>query len=286
MAMPSVLAAPATVNTPGGDKDDKDAFPIASTPLGQINAHAVDLTGLSVPRGLLGQQPADAPAALGYLRNVLLLESTTAAVKDQVWRHIAQTARTRGPRQADWNLFALGVAYPGLRKRARKLTPPPTPFGRVKDVHFELAVEFLLALHRLDLHTPNVISRLMGAAYDQASGRKKPKDQPREVDVALVDPDELHQALERGEVTAYTGPDTEPHEMLNQLVHRSAQPDHHGPTLTEQHAALIARTYLDGHPLGDVAADLDLSLPTASKRRRRGAGIIARLLGRADLADQ
>lgn len=219
------------------------------------------MTGLSVPRGLLGQQPADAPAALGYLRNVLLLESTRAAVKDQVWRHIAQTARTRGPRQADWNLFALGMAYPGLRKRARKLTPPPTPFGRVRDVHFELAVEFLLALHRLNLHTPNVISRLIGAAYDQASGRKKP-ERPREVDVDLVDPDELHQALERGEVTAYTGPDTEPHQVLNQLVDRSASPDYQGPTLTAEHAALIARTYLDGQPLGEVAADLDLSLPT------------------------
>jgi hypothetical protein len=35
-----------------------------------------------------------------------------------------------------------------------------------------------------------------------------------------------------------------------------------------------------------VADALELSLPTASKHRKRGARIIARLFGRADLADQ
>jgi hypothetical protein len=254
-----------------------------STPLGEMNALAAGLTDLSVPRGLLAQRPPDAPARLGYLRNELLLTTTPGEIRDRVWRHVGLSARERGERQGDWNLFALGLAYPGLRTRAFLLTPPPVAFTEVKRVHFELSAEFLLALHRLSLDTPNVVNRLLGAAYDQASGRKAPR-QPPWVDIATVTDAELYDPTGRNSPQPHTGPG-EPRDVLNRLLRESNTPGHPGPTLTAEHAALIARTYLDGQMLYQVAADLGLSKDNASKRRKRGAGIVARLLGRPTLAE-
>jgi hypothetical protein len=263
--------------------EDREPFPIASTPLGQINALAVALTDLSVPRGMLDQTPADSPATFGYLRNYLMLSTNPDEIKDRVWRHVGETARVPGPRQADWNVFALGLGYPGLRKRARQIAPSPTAFKLVRLVHYELAIEFLLALHRLSLDTPHIPARVLGAAYDQASRRKAPRRAP-DIDIAALTEAELHEAFERTRAHPYTGPDDE-RDVLNRLVKRCNSPGHPGPTLSEQQAALIARTYLDGEMLYDVAAEFGLSGNNASKRRIRGAAIVATLLGRPQLAD-
>lgn len=261
------------------DELPPEQFPTTSTPLGKINELAGQLSDLWVPRGLLGQQPADAPARVGYLRNVLLLNSTPAHVRDEVWRFIGAAAREE---RGDWNLFALGAAYPGLRTRARRLTPPPTPYRIVEAVHYDLAAEFLLAVHRLQLDRPNVISRFLGAAYDQASGRKQPS-RPRTVDIDAVDPAEVETATARDHPLTDPG-SAEPHDVLRRLVtDTSTAPD--GLQLTEQHAALIARTYLEREALTSVAADLGLSVPTASKRRSRAATMIAALLGKPHLSD-
>ncbi len=251
-----------------------EQFPINSTPLGKINDLAVQLSDLWVPRALLGQQPADAPARVGYLRNVLLLGSTPAHVKDEVWRFIGAAAREQ---RGAWNLFALGTAYPGLRTRARRLTPPPTPYTIVEAVHYDLAAEFLFAVHRLRLDRPNVISRFLGAAYDQASGRKQPS-RPRAVDIDAADPAQIETALARDHPPTDLGSD-EPQDVLRRLVtDTSTAPD--GLRLTEQHAALIDQTHLQRRALTTVAADLGLSVPTASKRRSQAEAMIAALLGK------
>jgi len=270
---------PASTAPVADERLPSEEFPISSTPLGKINELAGALSDVWVPRGLLRQQPDDAPARVGYLRNVLLLDSTPTDVRDEVWRFIGGMARQR---RDDWNLFALGVAYPGLRKRARRLAPPPTPFEVVEAVHFDLAAEFLLAVHRLPLHRPNVISRFLGAAYDQASGRKKPP-QPRMVNIDVVDPVEIEEALARNQAAPHTSAE-EPHDVLHRLV-AATDATADGLRLTEQHAVLIQRTYLDGQPLTAVAADLGMSVPTASKRRSRAARLIAALLGRPQLAE-
>ncbi len=140
-----------------------------------------------------------------------------------------------------------------------------------------------MALHRLPLDAPNVISRLVGAAYDQAS-RRKVRREPQWVNIELVSHDALHRALARDQPDAHTGPG-EPRDVLDRLLRESNTPGHPGPTLTEEQAALIARTYLDGHLLAEVAAELGLSVDNASKRRKRAAAIIARLLGRPTLAE-
>ena len=280
--MPTSTTPASTMPTAATTRDElpPEQFPISSTPLGKIDVLAGELSELWVPRGMLGQQPADAPARVGYLRNVLLLDSTPDHVKDEVWRFIGAAAREQ---LGDWNLFALGTAYPGLRKRARRLTPPPTPYRIVEAVHYDLAAEFLLAVHRLKLDRPNVISRFLGAAYDQASGRKQPP-RPRTVDIDAVDPADIETAIARDYQPPLPG-STEPQEVLQRLVtDTTAAPDE--LKLTEQHAALIARTYLEREALTTVAADLGLSVPTASKRRSRAATMIAAHLDKPHLSDR
>lgn len=251
--------------------------PPDDTPLGRINALATNLSGLAVPRKLVGGTPPEAPASLTYLRNRLLLASTPDDLRDRVWRHIAGTARTR---RGDWNLYALGVAYPGLRSRARRLTRPPTPFGVVAAVHFTLAVEFLFALHDLRLDMPNVISRLLGTAYDRTSGRKR--REPRWVDIDTVSEAELHAAMDRHRTHPVGG---DPHDVLDRLV-AATRTARDGYRFTPEHAALVAGTYLDGQRLYTVAATLGLSETNASKRRARAALLIARLLDHPHLAEQ
>jgi hypothetical protein len=103
------------------------------------------------------------------------------------------------------------------------------------------------------------------------------------VNINVVDPAEIEDALARH----HAAPDTSnegPHDVLHRLV-AGAGKALDGLRLSEQLAALIERTYLDGQPLTAVAAELGLSVPTASKRRSRAARLVAVLLGRPQLAE-
>jgi DNA-directed RNA polymerase specialized sigma24 family protein len=123
----------------------------------------------------------------------------------------------------------------------------------------------------------NVASRLIGAAYDQASGRKK-RGGP-----VFVSLDEDMPALP--EQTDWPWSEDGPRRVLDRLV-RSIRDLGDGQRITSTDAMLIARTYLDGDTLRQVAADLGMSESNASKRRSRAETLIARHLGRADLTGQ
>lgn len=265
------------ISTPlGRTPPDKEPFPIGSTPIGKVGLLAAGLDTPTVPRGLLGYTPRHAQARMMYVRNRLLLGSTPKHVKDRVWTYVANAARTY---RGDWNLFALGLAYPGLRARAYKLTPPPVAFDAVVALHFRLMEEFLFALHRLSPDSPNVISRLVGAAYDQASERKRTR-RVRLVNIEMVERDELEAAMEREHLRPTN---RDPRSVLDRLVRKTANA-RDGYRITAQNAELIARTYLDGEALKATAAELSLSEANASKRRKRTAALIAHALGRPDLA--
>lgn len=246
---------------------------IDATPLGRINQLAVDHLTLTVPSTLIDGDAPVVPLTLLDLRIRLLRRSTPGEVRDRAWRHIGQLARAE---RGDWNLFALGLAYPGLRARAWRLTEGLS-FHQAAQVHFRLAGEFLFALHRLDLDKPNVASRLIGAAYDQATGRKK-RAEPVIIGLdgdTLTGPDEI----------AYSRSEDGPRRVLDRLVSRTRSASD-GQQITELHATLIARTYLDGDKLKQVAADLGMSESNASKHRTRAEALIARQLGRPGLVGQ
>jgi hypothetical protein len=276
-----VPATPAPPDAPDTDKPDtwqeKNPYPEDKLPLGRINLYAVDRLTLTLPSTLVDPRSPARPLPLVDAR-IRAMRAGTPEIKDQTWRHLAQLARAE---RDEWNLFALGMAYPGLRA---KITPYVKGRGlswhEAVDVHFTMAVEFLFALHRLDLARPWVFSRLLGAAYDHASGRKaSPEPELVSLDRMRTQDREVIEDRERPEIQQPPG---EPEQVLDRLVRQTREaPDGH--RITARHAELIARTYLAGEKLTTVAASLGIGQSSASKQRARAAYLIALLLGRADL---
>jgi hypothetical protein len=251
------------------------SHPEDKLPLGQINLYAIDRLTLTVPSTIIDPRPPVRPLTVLEAR-ITAMRSKDPQARDQAWRHVAQLARTE---RGDWNLFALCMAYPGLRA---KITPhvkrKGLSFPQAAAVHYTMAIEFLFALHRLDLARPYLLSRLIGAAYDQASGRKQ-RPEPVTVNLEQMSEADWAAAAEQQHEEADLRP---VRQVLNRLVRQTRDaPD--GQRLTGRHAALIARTYLAGETLTAVAASLGISQSNASKRRTRAEHLIAVLLDRADL---
>ncbi|MFI6759455.1 hypothetical protein ACIBF5_09995 [Micromonospora sp. NPDC050417] len=248
------------------------------TPLGQIETEAISRTVLTIPSTVIDPDTPAVPLLMLDFR--LLVIRSAPEARDRAWRHLGELARTR---RGDWNLYALGVAYPHLRAQVNTLTRTLTP-DRARQVHFTLAIEFLLTLHDLDLTAPRVFPRLTDTALTRTSGRKRRKRPP------TYDLDTL--AAEHTPISRHGNPepDTELRDANRETVHdvldrltREANDSSGRARITPLHADLIRRTYLDGKALRDVAAELNISETNASKQRKRTAHILARLLGRDDL---
>ncbi|ROO59569.1 hypothetical protein EDC02_1369 [Micromonospora sp. Llam0] len=245
------------------------------TVLGQIETQARTRIALDIPSNVV--DPDMPPTPLPMVDFRLHVMRAPGPIRDRAWRHLAETARAH---RGDWNLYALGVAYPKLRTQANKLTAHLAP-GPAAQAHYTLAIEFLFALHRLDLTTPQLFPRLTDAAYTHASGRKRQHPPPLYDLDAL--PDDRIPRSEHGNPEADANQETV-HDVLNRLV-AQANTRTGRQTISDTQATLIRRTYLNGETLRAVAADLHLSEPSASKQRSRVATTIARLLGRHDLIE-
>ncbi|MFY1637259.1 hypothetical protein ACN27F_28985 [Solwaraspora sp. WMMB335] len=250
------------------------------TVLGQIEAQARTRITLTVPSNAI--DPDTPPTLLPMVDFRLHVMRAPGHVRDRAWRHLAETARAH---RGDWNLYALGVAYPKLRTQANKLTAYLAP-GPAAQAHYTLAIEFLFALHRLDLTTPQLFPRLTDAAYTHASGRKR-QHPPPIYDLDALPDDRIPRA-------EYGNPEHDAHlndanqetvhDVLDRLVaHTDTRLGRQ--TISDTQATLIRRTYLNGETIRAVAADLHLSEPSASKQRTRAATTIAKLLGRHGLTE-
>src|SRR5262249_45600176 len=142
-------------------------------------------------------------------------------------------------------------------------------------IHYTMAIEFLTALRRLDLGRPYLLSRFIGAAYDRATGRKKPPE-PDLLSLQQMK-EEDWEAAERQESVADMH---EVRRVLSRLI-RQTRDAKDGQRITERHAKLIARTYIGGESLNTVAAALGMAQSNASKQRTRAGNLIAVQLGRA-----
>ncbi|MFI9638970.1 hypothetical protein ACIG87_02720 [Micromonospora sp. NPDC051925] len=250
------------------------------TVLGQIETQARTRLTLTVPSSVI--DPDTPPAPLPMIDFRLHVMRAAGHVRDRAWRHLAEAARAH---RGDWNLYALGIAYPKLRAQANKLTAYRAA-GPATQAHFTLAIEFLFALHRLDLTTPQVFPRLIDAAYTHASGRKRQHPPPMYDLDAL--PDDRIPRSEHGNPEHDTELHQANHETVHAVLDRLTTQANTSPgrqAISDTQATLIRRTYLDGETLRTVAAELNLSEPSASKQRSRAATTVARLLGRHHLAE-
>ncbi|MET8063865.1 hypothetical protein [Micromonospora sp. NPDC005313] len=311
IALPGQLtfSAPPTADT----ADPVDALvKQKALPAGQVLSAAITLCRVGVPKGWLTGTDDPRPARADEVLRRLLADDATREIKDQVWRHIVRQVRHDPDNREDWNLYALGVAARGLFSRAARLAMPDDPAARVIAAQNTLIYAFLDRMQatvttaagtrwRLDIDRPNVYSRLLGGAYDHASGRTEHRrkqltrrhdetaaehqaritrlreEEPREVPVGGDDEISTHHARH------HHGPDRRGMDAviarLEEFVAQSARmppADRIDPASAE----LLRRTYLDGEPLGQVAVELNMSQSNASKRRATAVRQLRRLIAR------
>lgn len=100
----------------------------------------------------------DRLVALDDLRRLLIKDSTARAIRDQVWQELVTRSRRDGPA---WVVAAVGIAIPGLRRRAALLSPGWR--GDTADLDSDLLLGFLERLQSIDLDAGNICSRLIDA---------------------------------------------------------------------------------------------------------------------------
>jgi hypothetical protein len=102
-----------------------------------------------LPQRLLG---------LEELKRHLLADSTARVTRDTVWRELVMRARRDGPA---WVIAAVGIAMPGLRRRAGLLSRGWSSHSA--DLDSELLLGFLERLRTIDVEVGNICPRLIDA---------------------------------------------------------------------------------------------------------------------------
>ena len=95
-----------------------------------------------------------------------------------VWRELVIRARRDGP---GWVVAAVGVAMPGLRRRAGLLASGWR--GETADLDAELLAGFLARLATIDVEAPNICQRLIDAG---ARAVRRSRCQAQDIDAVRV----------------------------------------------------------------------------------------------------
>ncbi|MET8231882.1 hypothetical protein ABZS77_14555 [Micromonospora sp. NPDC005298] len=310
--------------TPPAVDTDEKPDPVAALanlktePVGRVLAAAISICRVGVPRNLITDTDDTRPTRADKLLRYLVASKDTPDTADRIWRHIITQVREDPDNREDWNLYALGVGAPGLLARAARLRVPDDgdgPADRKVRAQYALIYAFLDRMHdtvttaagdtrwRLDINQPNVFFRLIGGAYDHASGRTEHRRKQRnrrhnetaaehQARIARIDEEEPREIAVGGddEISAHHvkhGAGTDPRGVdavvarLQEFVAQSAQMSAEyriDPTSAE----LVRRTYVDGEPLGQVAAELNLSPSNASKRRATAVQRLRRVIAVSD----
>src|SRR6266516_3341476 len=107
-------------------------------------------------RGFAGLPPRLLP--LDELKKILIADRTPRPVRDTVWRQVVVRARRDGPA---WVVAAVGLAMPGLRAQAGRLTRGWQ--GDPADLDAELIAGFVERLATIDLDAPRICGKLIDA---------------------------------------------------------------------------------------------------------------------------
>lgn len=291
---------------PHAAPDDERDWPFY--PMDQIRWLVRRLGRPGVPAAVLDPHtplpdPADNPAEDGLsvpdVMAVVGVRSAPPELVDRVWGYvIAATRAHRGP----WNLYALGLARPGLHRQADRVTLrcPPTV---KRDVQHVMAAEMLVEIHRteadehgrevfgFDIAKPYIFARLRDHCIYTVTVKRWNRHNRARRNLDLAKFELLHEILpdanahsrlhhEPGRADAYS--------TLARLVTQTAD-RRAGQRLSRPDAALIALTHLIGYPMADAASLLGLTEPAARMRAHRAVKLVTALLDREradDLAQQ
>jgi hypothetical protein len=218
------------------------------------------------------------------VRELVLGEATDLVTRDRIWRYLVRKARTE---RGTWYLVALYLVLPTLNPTARRLTDRAGGTAeQAAETQAQLVTEFIAALHRVDLNRAHIASRAADMATyatrsDRGPGsrRAEPGQLPPVGDAERAAPVGLF-------------PPGHPDQVLARLV-RETENAKDGHRLTDIEAELIGRTCFEYEErngrlrrktLAVAAKELGLTANAATKRRLRAIRLVARLLGRPDLA--
>jgi hypothetical protein len=207
-------------------------------------------------RGIAGLPPRLLP--LDELRHALIRDTTPRASRDQVWRELVTRARQDGP---GWTVAAVGVALPGLRRRAGVLAAGWR--GETADLDAELVAGFLERLTSIDIEEPNICQRLIDAGVRAV---RRSRRHVQDLDTVRV-------------AGGWSLPPARPWDHPDYVLARALTAAVIGP----EEALLISATRLDDLPLRTVADHLGVSVTTAASWRRHAERRVGAAIHAGDL---
>ena len=229
---------------------DKDAaFPYANRPMPLDRvAEAFDLICSRIDAPCLNGHHLGhgVPARrVGIRELVELLPLLDVAGRDAVWRELTRLSREQGE---PWPTIAIGVALPGLRTAAARLTRDCA--RDPEDLDAELVIAFYEALMNVHVNGPMVLATLRAKAYNQVRRTRydAARYARRTVDLGVM-PE-----------PAAPAPGRHPDFVLADAVRAAV--------IDRREAELIGATRLQNTPLSAVASDLGMAVTTAWCRRK------------------
>jgi hypothetical protein len=200
----------------------------------------------------------DRVIALDELRKLLIRGQTSRSTQDAVWAELVTRARRDGPA---WVITAVGIALPGLRRRAGLLARGWQ--GESADLDSELLLGFLERLGTIDVEAGNICSRLIeaGARTVQRSRRHS----------------ERTDAISTGRAGSL--PPARPWDHPDFVLARALASAVIGP----EECFLIGETRLGDMSLQAGAQRLGVATATAASWRRRGEAALHQAIQEGEL---
>jgi hypothetical protein len=239
------------VNTPSHNTPDNPAVGPGGWPSGPLDAAQRAFQLLTIPpaplafdcRGIIDLPQRMVP--LDELRRLLIGDATSRPVRDVVWQEVVMRARRDGPA---WVVAAVGLALPGLRRRAGRLASGW--HGETADLDAELLTGFLERLTTIDLDAANICSRLIDAG---ARSVRRARACAQDNDAVRI-------------FEAWGPPPRRPWDHPDYVLTRALA----AAVLDPEECLLISATRLDDVPIQVVADRLGISTQLAISWRRGG----------------
>jgi hypothetical protein len=194
------------------------------------------------------------------LRAALTGRGLPVATTDVVWRRLAAQARAWG---AEWVVAAVGVAVPGLRRVAVRLTAGCPQLA--EDIDSEVVAGFLTELRAGDVQPPRVWLRLLWAAWRSGQAVLRVHDT-----TALPE-----------EIPSWASTPRRPYGHPDLLLGRAVV----AGVITAEQAALIGETRLGEVLVEQLADEQGVSAPVLRMRRQRAEQALLAALSRGSVGD-